>query len=168
MTRNEFYGGARFPYQTNTSNQSNADNCSDPFETRQTLLLAYADDIDIVSRSLEAIRAAYLALEAEAAKVGMKAGNRMILDAGQTVAFGEENFEVVNEFVYLGAVVTPKNDVGLEIQRRIQAAKRCLCGLRKHLRSSYLARQPYLTIYKTLICSVLPYGSETWVLTKRE
>jgi hypothetical protein len=64
------------------------------------------------------------------------AGNRTILDAGQNVAFGNRNFEVVN--VYFGALVTPKNDVGLEI-------------LRKHLRSSHLARQTKLTTYKTLI-----------------
>jgi hypothetical protein len=81
---------------------------------KQTQLLAYADDIDIVGKSLEA----YLALEAEAAEVGLKineqktknmiaAGNRMILDAGQTVAFGDRNFKVVNEFGYLGTLVTP-------------------------------------------------------------
>jgi hypothetical protein len=64
-------------------------------------------------------------IEAEAAKIGIEinkqyikymiaAENRTILDAGQTVAFGEKNFEVVNEFVYLGALVTPKNDVGFQ------------------------------------------------------
>jgi hypothetical protein len=46
------------------------------------------------------------------------AGNRTILDAGK-LSFGDKNFEVLNEFVYLGALVTPKNDVGLEIQPRI-------------------------------------------------
>jgi hypothetical protein len=39
---------------------------------KQTQLFAYADDIDIVGRSLEAVRDVYLALEAEAAKVGLK------------------------------------------------------------------------------------------------
>jgi hypothetical protein len=39
---------------------------------KQTQLLAYVDDIDIVGRSLETFRDAYLALEAEAEKVGMK------------------------------------------------------------------------------------------------
>jgi hypothetical protein len=34
------------------------------------------------------------------------ARNRTILDVKQTVAFGNKNFEVVNEFVYLGALVT--------------------------------------------------------------
>jgi hypothetical protein len=91
-----------------------------------------------VGRSLEA-------LETEAAKEGLKineqktkymiaAGNRTIL--GQTVAFGDKSFEVVNKFVYLGVLVIPKNDVGLEIQRRIQNVNKYFCGLQKPLRSS--------------------------------
>jgi hypothetical protein len=36
------------------------------------------------------------------------------------------------------------------------------------LRSSHLSRQTKFTIHKTLIRPVLFYGSETWVLTKRE
>jgi hypothetical protein len=39
---------------------------------KETQLLAYADDIDIVVRSQSALRDAYLALEGEAAKVGLK------------------------------------------------------------------------------------------------
>jgi hypothetical protein len=40
--------------------------------SKQTQLLAYAYDIDIVGRSLEAVRDAYLALEEVAAKVRLK------------------------------------------------------------------------------------------------
>jgi hypothetical protein len=47
-------------------------------------------------------------------------GNRTILDARQ--AFGDKIFEGINEFVYLGALVTPKNNVSLEIQQKIQTA----------------------------------------------
>jgi hypothetical protein len=90
-----------------------------------------ADDIDIVSRSLEAVSDTYLALEAETAKVGLKinkiktkymiaSGNRTILVTARTVPFSDKNFEVVNEFVYLRALVTPKNVV--------QTANRCFCG----------------------------------------
>jgi hypothetical protein len=39
---------------------------------KETQLLAYADDIDIVGRSQSAVRNAYLTLEGEAAKVGLK------------------------------------------------------------------------------------------------
>jgi hypothetical protein len=61
----------------------------------------------------------------------------------------------------LGSLVTPTNDVSLEIQRRIQTANRCFFGLRKHLRSNHLSRQTNFTIHKTLIHLVLLYGSET-------
>jgi hypothetical protein len=69
--------------------------------------------------------------------------------------------------VYLGSLVTPTNDVSLEIQRRIQTANRCLFGLRKHLLSSHLSRPTKFTIHKTLIRPALLYGNENWVLTKR-
>jgi hypothetical protein len=64
--------------------------------------------------------------------------------------------------------MTPTNDVSLEIQRRIQTANRCFFGLRKHLQSSHLSHWTKFFIHKTLIRPVLLYGSETWVLTKRE
>jgi hypothetical protein len=50
-------------------------------------------------------------------KYVIAAENRIILDAIQTVAFNDKNFEVVNEFVYFGALLIPKNDVDLEMQR---------------------------------------------------
>jgi hypothetical protein len=39
---------------------------------KETQQLAYANDIDIVGRSQSAVRDAYLALEGEVAKVGLK------------------------------------------------------------------------------------------------
>jgi hypothetical protein len=74
---------------------------------KETQLHAYADDIDIVGRSQSAVRDAYLALEIEAAKVGLKLKDqktkymiaaltdRKIRDVGQSVAIGEKHFEVV-------------------------------------------------------------------------
>jgi hypothetical protein len=97
---------------------------------KETQLLAYADDIDIVGRSQSAVRKAYLALEGEAAKVGLKINeqktkysiatwnDRTLRDVGQNVAIGDKHFEVVKVFVYLGSLMTPTNDVSLEIKRR--------------------------------------------------
>jgi hypothetical protein len=148
---------------------------------KETQLLAYVADIYIVSGSESAVRDSYLVLEREAAKEGLKINeqktkyilaarnDRTIRDVGSNVAIGDKHFEVVKEFVYLGSLMTPTNDVmSLEIQRRIQTANRCFFGLRKHLRSSHLSRQTKFTIRKTLICPVLLYGSQRWVLTKRE
>jgi hypothetical protein len=96
---------------------------------KETQLLAYADDIDIVGRSQSAVRNAYLALEEEAAKEGLKINEQktkyMIAarndttcrDVGQSVAIGDKHFEVVKAFVYLGSLITPMNDVnGSEVK----------------------------------------------------
>jgi hypothetical protein len=97
---------------------------------KETQLLAYADDMDIVGRSQSAVRNAYLALEGEAAKEGLKINEQKtkymiaarddttIRDVGQSVAIGDKHFEVVKEFVYSGSLMTPANDVSLEVQRR--------------------------------------------------
>jgi hypothetical protein len=65
---------------------------------KETQLLAYADNLDIVSWSESAVRNTYLALEIEAAKVGLKINeqktkymiaarnDRTIRDVGQSVA----------------------------------------------------------------------------------
>jgi hypothetical protein len=85
---------------------------------KETQALAYADDIDIVGRSQSAVRDAYLALEKEAAKVGLKINEqkakymisarneRMNRDVGQSVAIRDKHFEVVKECVYLGSLMT--------------------------------------------------------------
>jgi hypothetical protein len=44
--------------------------------------------------------------------------DRTIRDVGQS----DKHFEVVKQFVYLGSLMTPTNDVSLEIQRKIQTA----------------------------------------------
>jgi hypothetical protein len=118
-------------------------------------------------------------LEGEAAKVGLKINEQKtkymiavrndttIRDVGLSLAIGDKHFEVVKELVYLESLMTPTNDVSLEIQRRIQTANRCFFGLRKHLQSSHLSRQTKFTIHKTVIRPVLLYGSETWVLTQK-
>jgi hypothetical protein len=56
-----------------------------------------------------------------------------ISDVGQSLAIGDKHFEVVKEFVYLESLMTPTNDMSLEIQRKIQTANRCFFGLRKNL-----------------------------------
>jgi hypothetical protein len=89
-------------------------------------------------------------LERETAKVGLKineqkrkymiaAGNdRKIRDVGPSVAIGDKQFEVVKEFVYLGSLMTPMNDVTNESRLQIGTSLDCtnICG-----RATFHARQ---------------------------
>ena len=71
-------------------------------------------------------------------------------------------FDTVKEFIYLGSDVTTKNDVSLEIKRRIILANRCYYGLNGQLSNRDLSRTTKLILYKTLILPVLLYGAEAW------
>ena len=42
-------------------------------------------------------------------------------------------FDTVKEFIYLGSAVTTKNDVSLEIKRKIALPNRCYYGLNRQL-----------------------------------
>jgi hypothetical protein len=111
-------------------------------------------------------------LEIEAAKVGLKINEQKtkymiatrndgtIRDVGQSVVIGDKDFEVVKEFVYLESLMTPTNDVSLEIQRRIQTAKRCFFGLRKHLQSKHLSHQ---TVISCVSSDSLALGVRDWM-----
>ncbi|XP_058828782.1 uncharacterized protein LOC131688507 isoform X1 [Topomyia yanbarensis] len=72
--------------------------------------------------------------------------------------------EMVDEFVYLGSLVTADNDISREIQRRILAGNRAYFGLRRTLRLNKIRRRTMLIIYKTLIRPLVLYGHVTWTM----
>jgi hypothetical protein len=74
-------------------------------------------------------------------------------------------FEAVHSFTYLGSEVNCKNDMSVEIRKRILAANKCFHGLRTHFKSHLISRKTKTLLYKVL---VVTYGSETWMLTKAD
>ena len=71
-------------------------------------------------------------------------------------------FDTVKGFIYLGSAVTTKNDISLEIKRRITLANRCYYDLNGQMSSKNLSLMTKLILYKTLILAALFYG--TWTL----
>jgi hypothetical protein len=53
--------------------------------------------------------------------------------------------------LYLGVVVTTKNEVGADIQVRIAAGNGCYFALHRILKSKSISRKAKLTTYKTII-----------------
>ena len=70
--------------------------------------------------------------------------------------------EEVNEFKYLGSIVTVDGDVEKEINTRIGIAAAAFRALDNIWRSSAYKIQTKLNIYKSNVRSVLLYGAETW------
>ena len=72
----------------------------------------------------------------------------------------EQKFEVVQQFRYLGTIVTNDNNLYKEIRYRISLANNCYHGLKHLFRSQFLNLRTKLNLYKTLLKPVLTYGSE--------
>jgi hypothetical protein len=84
------------------------------------------------------------------------------------IVTGNQQYERVKEFKYLGTTLTEDNDTSTEIKQRIIMANKTSCGLKKQLNSPYLKWQTKCILYKTLIRPILMYGSESWPLSKRD
>ena len=77
---------------------------------------------------------------------------------------GEEQFEQVNSFKYLGAMVNTDNPIEKEIKARIAAGNRAYHVHKKLFTTKLISRNVKLQLYNTLIRPTVTYASETWVL----
>ena len=77
-------------------------------------------------------------------------------------------FDIVKEFIYFGSGVTTKNDVSVEIERRITLENRCYYGLNRQWSGKDLSRMTKLILYKTLMLPVLLYDGKAWTLLSND
>ena len=148
--------------------------------TRSHMLLGYADDIDIIGINRRAVEEAFLPFKREAARIGLTINSAktkyMVAgrERGSPSGVGSEveldgvRYEVVDEFVYLGTLVTCDNDVSREIKRRVAAANRTFYGMRSQLKSRSLQTRTKLALYKSLILPVALYGHEAWTVKETD
>jgi hypothetical protein len=146
--------------------------------TKSVQLLGFADDIDIIGRSVRAVKDAYIKLEKEANRIGLRVNEDktkflMVSPSARTrdlvgtsLEVGDKRFEVVKEFVYLGSLVNDDFNTSVEIKRRVTCATKAFYGIKHILRSKKISRNTKFELYKTLIRPVAIYGSESWNTTE--
>lgn len=97
--------------------------------------MGYTDDLDIAGRSLRAIKEASVPIERKARRVGLIINEEktkfLVISRTQTaqkrigpVLYLEGyRFEVVNQFTYLGSIITSDNE-SMEIKQRLNKANK--------------------------------------------
>lgn len=141
------------------------------------LLLAYADDIDLMGNTVASVKELFNKVEKETLRMGLIVNEEktkyMCINRqkrrdrlGQNVSINNYNFERVEQFKYLGATVTADNNITEEIKGRVQSANRCVYSLKDLFKSKTLTRYSKLKVYTTVIRPILTYGCETWTITK--
>ena len=139
--------------------------------------MAYADDLNIVSRNTRYLAEAFQQIDSEGRKMGIEVNvdktkfmvscrDQRIRDENLTI--GDKVFKKVRDFKYLGSTITEDNNTSTEIKVRIAAGNRSYYSCLSMMKSRMLSRKSKVRIYKTLIKPVVMYGSETWTMSKKD
>jgi hypothetical protein len=95
-------------------------------------ILAYADDIDIISRPPKSLQEATTALDGAARRMGLEINQvkTKYMICGTKKKYAENvfkvkhmAFETANSFVYMGTLITTDNNTSAKISNRITLAK---------------------------------------------
>jgi Reverse transcriptase (RNA-dependent DNA polymerase) len=134
--------------------------------------LRFADDIVLISSSSTELQEMISQLNEESNKLGMKMNMKKT-----KVMFNKFSTEIdiqingmqigkVDEYVYLGQLVTMQSDKTDEIKRRIVAGWMSFNKNRDIMKSKIpmcLKRK----VYNQCVLAAMTYGSQTWAITKR-
>jgi len=141
-------------------------------------LLAYVDDVNILGGSVHTLKENTEAIVVAAKEIGLAVNadktKYMIMsrdqNAGRSHSMKTDNssIERVEEFKYLGTMLTNKNSIQEEIKSRLKLGNACYYSVQNLLSSSLLFKKLNIKIYRTIILPIVLYGCETWSLTLRE
>lgn len=147
---------------------------------RKQQIIAYADDVALMTRSKTELEKAFSKVEKAASLYGLKINEdkTKYLIMKQEAVNGQEysrfvtdnktyRIEKVNQFEYLGVTVTNKNEEDKEIEKRIIKGSKAMGTMKRMLKSKEVSRAAKVRIYRTVIRPTVVYGCEAWVLTKK-
>jgi len=80
---------------------------------------------------------------------------------------GPSSIENVSEFQYLGRILHQADLDDATVAHNLRKAKTCWSHIYRILRSDGCSPHVMAYFYKTIVQSILLYGSETWVLSQR-
>jgi hypothetical protein len=137
--------------------------------------LRFADDINLIDEEQGRLQKNIQILQKE----GNKAGLKINMKKTKTVVFGrkeiDKKLEVLNqevknveEFVYLGSLITWDNDCSKDIRTRIAKGKGMLENLKTIWKDRNISYATKLSFLKTCVFSTMLYGCETWTYKKAD
>ena len=74
----------------------------------------------------------------------------------------------MEEFKYLGTILTHQNSIPEEIKSKLRSGNACYHSVQNLLSCRLLSKNLKIKIYRTIILSIVLYGCKTWSLTLRE
>lgn len=124
-----------------------------------------------MSHTLNGIQEKVNQLYVNGLKVGLKINfrktktMRILTDNNTPIVVNGNIIEDVDEFSYLGSIISTDGGADADVASRINKARHAYASLGRVWRSSQISKKHKLRIFNTSVKSVLLYGSETWKVT---
>lgn len=133
--------------------------------------LRYADDTTLIARNTEEMAELLRRVEIESNRLGLEINRPktkvMIVDRHNILNYSGNllcGLEIVNDFIYLGSLISNGGECDGEIRRRIAMAKSAMSRLTKIWRDRSIKTETKIRLVKSLIFSIFQYAAETWTI----
>ena len=137
--------------------------------------LRFADDIVLLADSVEDLQTLVTNIHTVSRKFGLtinkgKTEVQMITKESKpmSVYIDEVQLKQVETFTYLGGVISENSTCTDDIKRRICLAMGGMQKLTSIWKSKEITTETKIELYRVLILSIATYGSESWILKKRD
>ena len=133
--------------------------------------LDFADDVVSSTRDRLHRKASDLSLAANQLGLNIsrkKAKTMQLTETPLPVELENENLEKVEEFTYLGSIMSKSNATVKDITNRLQKVKSSFVQLNRVWRSPNISEKTKIKLYHSNVLSVLLYGAECWRVTQRD
>ena len=140
--------------------------------------LRFADDIALITNSMEKLSELTERLDKASAKMGMEINGEKckIMQIGKKnnmqdadnidIQVGNHTIEKVNDFKYLGAYISDNARCEKEIKTRLAMALASMVKYNKIWRNKKITVNTKVRLLKAVITSIALYGCQSWTLSK--
>jgi exonuclease III len=133
--------------------------------------LRFADDLIIMANNPIELETMVQELATESTKVGLSlnAGKTKIMtNSEQTrIQVNNKEIEYVEEYTYLGQIISPTLQMNKEIDQRVISAWKRYWSLQEVMKNKHFPQSLKSKVYNMCILPCATYGSQTWALTQR-
>ena len=135
--------------------------------------LEYADDLALLSHSVDDMQEKTQCLETAAASVGLRINKdktkimKMKTASSQAVTLANGPVEEVEEFTYLGSIVSTTGGTEQDVEARLGKARSTFRSMDKLWKSKIIGRTTKVRIFNSNVKAILLYASESWTVTQR-
>ena len=137
---------------------------------RKLTHLRFADDIVLISKTPQDLQGMLNDIARESRKVGLKLNpekTKLITNGVKDpIKVGDTDITYSNEYVYLGQLISPDDNIIKEIERRIASGWRRYWNMKEIMKDKTLPLSIKGKLFNTSILPILTYGRQTWPSTE--